>query len=126
MDRWRSCGWFGLVCRQLAKRGCSVTGLDPSAEMMEGAKALDEKEGVRVTYVQGKTEDTQLPTASFEMVTAGTCWHWFDSHKAFAVRTVHSRVEWSPPLASLCSTRPRAPGSGAAAGGGRASRHLPL
>ena len=56
---------------------------------MEGAKALDEKEGVRVTYVQGKTEDTQLPTASFEVVTAGTCWHWFDSHKALAVLSVH-------------------------------------
>lgn len=100
----------GTVARQLAKRGCSVTGLDPSAEMMEGAKALDEKEGVRVTYVQGKTEDTQLPTASFEVVTAGTCWHWFDSHKAFAEvarllveggRLVICHFDWLPIKGSI-------------------------
>lgn len=75
------------MTRHLALRGCVVTGLDPSVQMMEGARALDEQAGVKVTYMQGNAENTGLPDAAFDVVTAGNCWHWFDSHKAFKVRT---------------------------------------
>lgn len=68
----------GTIARGLAKRGGVVTGLDPSALMLEQAKALDRDAGVSVRYVQARAEHTGLPDASFDVVTAGQCWHWFD------------------------------------------------
>jgi SAM-dependent methyltransferase len=67
----------GTLARGFAQRGCRVTGLDPSASMLEQARELDREEGVRVAYVQASAEETGLPDASFDVVTAGQCWHWF-------------------------------------------------
>jgi SAM-dependent methyltransferase len=72
----------GTVARQLAKRGAIVTGLDPAQSLMDEAARLDAAAGVRVDYVVGKAEDTGLPAAQFDVVTAGQCWHWFDRPKA--------------------------------------------
>ena len=33
-------------------------------------------------YVTARAEQTDLPDASFDVVTAGQCWHWFDRPKA--------------------------------------------
>ena len=68
----------GTVARGLAKRGCVVTGLDPSEPLMEQAKRLDGEAQISVRYVNGRAEQTGFPDASFEVVTAGQCWHWFD------------------------------------------------
>ncbi len=72
----------GTVARGLAQRGCIVTGLDPSPQLVEQAKALDREAGVTIRYIQATAEETTLPAASFEVVTAGQCWHWFDRPKA--------------------------------------------
>lgn len=72
----------GYLARGLAQRGLTVTGLDVSAEMVDAAKALDAAQGLRIEYVVGKAEETGLPAASFDLVTAATCWHWFDRPKA--------------------------------------------
>ena len=72
----------GTIARGLASRGCIVTGLDPSTAMVEQARALDREAGVTMRYVQARAEDTRLPDASFNVVTAGQCWHWFDRSKA--------------------------------------------
>jgi len=72
----------GTVARGLAQRGCDVTGLDPSAELIDQAKRLDEAAGVTIHYLQATAEKTTLPAASFDVVTAGQCWHWFDRPKA--------------------------------------------
>jgi len=72
----------GSIARGLASRGCIVTGLDPSTAMVEQARALDREAGVTMRYVQARAEDTRLPDASFDVVTAGQCWHWFDRSKA--------------------------------------------
>jgi SAM-dependent methyltransferase len=45
--------------------------------MLEQARELDREEGVRVAHVQASAEETGLPDASFDVVTAGQCWHWF-------------------------------------------------
>ncbi|MFN0146978.1 MAG: class I SAM-dependent methyltransferase [Dehalococcoidia bacterium] len=74
----------GTVARNLALRGCHVTGLDPSAAMMEQAAQLDAEAGVSITYRVAKAEDTGLPAAAFAVVTAGQCWHWFDRAAAGA------------------------------------------
>jgi SAM-dependent methyltransferase len=74
----------GTVARGLALRGCEVTGLDKSAEMIEQAKRLDQSAGLQIVYLIGSAEATGLPGASFDLVTAGQCWHWFDRPRAAA------------------------------------------
>jgi SAM-dependent methyltransferase len=74
----------GYLARGLAQRGLTVTGIDVSAEMTAAAKALDAAQGIRIDYVVAKAEETGLPAARFDLVTAATCWHWFDSKKISA------------------------------------------
>ena len=74
----------GYLARGLAQRGLVVTGLDTSAEMMAAAKTLDAAQGLGIEYVVGKAEQSGLPAESFDLVTAATCWHWFDRPKAAA------------------------------------------
>ncbi len=68
----------GDVARGLARRGCIVTGVDRSEALLQQARKLDSEEGVQVTYMLARAEDTGLPAHSFDAVTAGQCWHWFD------------------------------------------------
>jgi SAM-dependent methyltransferase len=72
----------GTVARGLARRGAVVTGLDPAATLLQEARRLDREAGVAVRYMVGHAEDTKLPAGSFEVVTAGQCWHWFDRGRA--------------------------------------------
>lgn len=72
----------GTVARGLAKRDCVVMGLDPSEALVEQAKGLDRDAGVTIRYVQARAENTGLRDASFDIVTAGQCWHWFDRARA--------------------------------------------
>lgn len=74
----------GTVARGFAARGCRATGLDPAAPPLEQARALGAAEGLEVDYLQAKAEDTGLPDGSFEVVTAGQCWHWFQRPRAAA------------------------------------------
>lgn len=72
----------GHLGRSLARRGCEVVGLDPSQELIDKARAIDEEQGVRVDYVVAKAERTMLDANSFDVVAAGQAWHWFDRPKA--------------------------------------------
>ena len=72
----------GTIARGLALRGCRVTGLDSEQHLLTEAARLDREAATGVTYVQGRAEDSGLPDASFDLVTAGQCWHWFDRAKA--------------------------------------------
>lgn len=72
----------GTLARGLAMRGCEVVGLDRSAPLMEQAAELDREAGVNVKYVIAAAEETALPPASFDLLTAGQCWHWFDRPRA--------------------------------------------
>jgi SAM-dependent methyltransferase len=74
----------GTVARGLALRGCKVTGLDLSPELMREAQRLDQRAGAAVRYIAGRAEKTGLLSASFDVVTAGQCWHWFERAKAAA------------------------------------------
>lgn len=43
---------------------------------------MDAEAGVSVGYVAARAEQTGLPDPSFDAVTAGRCWHWFDRDRA--------------------------------------------
>lgn len=74
----------GSLARGFASRGCVVTGLDPSEPLLHQARRLADREGVTVDFVTGRAEDTAMPDGSFDIVTAGQCWHWFDREAAAA------------------------------------------
>ncbi|MEM7059872.1 MAG: class I SAM-dependent methyltransferase [Pseudomonadota bacterium] len=72
----------GLLARELARQGGSVTSIDPSAEMLEQAEAAARREGLDIIHKEATAENTGLTGPTFDLITAGTCWHWFDRPKA--------------------------------------------
>jgi SAM-dependent methyltransferase len=74
----------GTIARGLAHVGCTVTGIDIAAELLEQARRLTAADGLQVNYQLAPAEDTGLPAASCDLVTAGQCWHWFDRARTAA------------------------------------------
>ncbi|MFK7927324.1 MAG: class I SAM-dependent methyltransferase, partial [Myxococcota bacterium] len=72
----------GTVAIGLAGLGKQVVGLDVSADLLEVARSR--AVGLPATFAQGQAEETGLPAHSFDLVTAGQCWWWFDSDAAIA------------------------------------------
>ena len=72
----------GVLARVFASRGCGVTGVDPSLELLSAARRLDQADGVSISYIKGVAEETGLCGGVFEAVTAAVCWHWFDADRA--------------------------------------------
>ncbi len=68
----------GTIARELAHLGLTVSALDPSAPLLDQARALDAATGVRICYTQAHAEAAPFPDQSFDLITAGQCWHWFD------------------------------------------------
>jgi SAM-dependent methyltransferase len=50
--------------------------------MIEQAKELSRQQGVDVEFRVATAEETGFPDSTFDIVTAGQCWHWFDRPKA--------------------------------------------
>ncbi len=74
----------GSLARLFAQAGATVSGIDPAAPLLEQARELDRAAGVKIDYRVATAEETGLPDASFDVVSAGQCWHWFDAPKAGA------------------------------------------
>ncbi len=74
----------GLLARAFAQRGCRVTGLDLSAELLAEARRADQAAKVSLDYIQAPAEASGLPSGHFDVISAATCWHWFDRPKAAA------------------------------------------
>jgi ubiquinone/menaquinone biosynthesis C-methylase UbiE len=73
------CG-TGIAAAALADRGLTVTGLDPSGEMLAVAKAAVPS----ATFVSGSVEGLPFPNASFDAASSAQAFHWFDAPRAFA------------------------------------------
>ncbi len=95
----------GAVARGLARAGAKVAAVDIAAELIHVADALDDAADVKVRYVRAPAEATGLPGASFDLVTAGQSWHWFDRPRAAAEvgrllrsggRIVIAHFDWIP------------------------------
>ncbi|MCC6525437.1 MAG: class I SAM-dependent methyltransferase [Polyangiaceae bacterium] len=72
----------GNLARALVRRGCQVTGLDASEDLIAEARRMGAQEGIEVEYVTARAERSGLQGQSFDGVTAGQCWQWFDGAKA--------------------------------------------
>jgi ubiquinone/menaquinone biosynthesis C-methylase UbiE len=69
----------GSFARLLARQNCSVTGIDANDALIEKAREIANREGLTVNYQCGLAESNGMETASYDVVTAAQCWHWFPS-----------------------------------------------
>lgn len=74
----------GTVARGLALAGLEVVATDPAEALLEEARRLDRDAGVSVAHAVGRAEAIDAADATFDLVTAGQCWHWFDRATAAA------------------------------------------
>jgi SAM-dependent methyltransferase len=95
----------GTVARGLARAGAIVTAADIAGELIHVTDAIDDAAEVKVRYLRVPAEDTRLPSASFDLVTVGQAWHWFDRPRAAAEvrrllkpggRIVIAHFDWIP------------------------------
>jgi len=100
----------GNLARGLARAGAAVAAVDIAAELIHVADAIDDAADVKVRYVRAPAEDTGLPAAAFDLVTAGQAWHWFGRPRAAAEarrmlkpggRIVIAHFDWLPLPGSL-------------------------
>lgn len=74
----------GYLARGFARRGGLVVGLDRSAPLLAAASELDREAAVSIEYLLARAESIPTPANTFDTVTAGQCWHWFDRGRAAA------------------------------------------
>ncbi len=72
----------GSLARGLARRAWQVTGMDVSEAMLAEARRMAASAGLIVQFLRAPAEATGLPDATFDLVIAGTCWHFFDRPRA--------------------------------------------
>ncbi len=72
----------GSVALGLAARGLDVTGLDIAPQLLDAARRSAASQGLTARFVEGRAEATGLGDGSFELVSAGQCWWWFDTDQA--------------------------------------------
>jgi SAM-dependent methyltransferase len=77
------CG-TGNVARELARRGCKVTGVDISERQVAEARRLSAEDKLAANFLVRPAENTQLDDMSFDVITAAQSWHYFDRDRAVA------------------------------------------
>ncbi len=70
----------GIWTRQVARRGCPATAVEPNDEMRAAGIALND--GSRIEWKKGSGEDTDLPDAGFDLVSMASSFHWVDFEAA--------------------------------------------
>ncbi len=75
---------LGTGTGSLARAGAQVTGLDIARDMLDEARVKDRAAGVEINYLVAAAEQTGQAENSFDLVTAGQCWHWFERRQAAA------------------------------------------
>jgi len=58
----------GFLAEPLARMGCDVTGVDPSAASLLAARSHADQQGLDITYLHGRGEDLPVGDASFDAV----------------------------------------------------------
>ncbi|MGH8655162.1 MAG: class I SAM-dependent methyltransferase [Gammaproteobacteria bacterium] len=68
----------GVLARAFAKRGAVVTGVDIAPNQVAVAHALAAREGLDIVFEVGAAEAIDFPDASYEVISAGQSWLYFD------------------------------------------------
>lgn len=68
----------GLATLAMAARGWRMTAVEPGGPMLEVLRQQAAARGLEVATVRASAEETGLPAASFDLVTAAQAFHWFD------------------------------------------------
>ena len=68
----------GALAREFARRGLEVTGVDIAEGQIEQARNLARAENLEIDFICAPAEKTGLPDSSFDIVSAGQCWQYFD------------------------------------------------
>ena len=70
----------GVIALELAARGAQVVGIDVSPPQIAAAEQLahDRQLARSTRFAVAPAEDTGLRSDSFDLVTSGQSWHWFD------------------------------------------------
>lgn len=71
----------GTLARGFAKKGLNVTGIDKSEELINEATKIAFHDKLKINFQVGFAESLNFQNNSFDIVTAGQCWHWFDRDK---------------------------------------------
>ena len=69
----------GVLARAFAQRGARVTGVDISENQIAEAEALAAEEGLDISFSVCAAEDIDFPDSSFDVISAGQSWLYFDS-----------------------------------------------
>jgi ubiquinone/menaquinone biosynthesis C-methylase UbiE len=72
----------GVLTRKMARRKAEVVGIEPSAEMLGQAQAMNKTKNFTIPYRHGTAEVTGLQEAQYDIVTVMSAWHLFDSSLA--------------------------------------------
>lgn len=68
----------GSLALGFAARGLHAVGLDIAPELLEAARATARARNLTIEFIAGRAEATGREPASFDVVSAGQCWWWFD------------------------------------------------
>jgi len=74
----------GFLAHNFAERGAQVTGIDIAAGQLEVARGRAAAVNLDIQYSEASAEDTGLPDATFDAITASQCWLYFDKPRATA------------------------------------------
>lgn len=74
----------GRASIAMARRGWSVTAVEPGAPMLDELRAAAARSGVAVATRLSTAEETGQPDAAFDLATAAQAYHWFDRPRALA------------------------------------------
>jgi SAM-dependent methyltransferase len=68
----------GVLARAFAARGAVVTGVDVAADQVREAQRLASESGLSIRFLVSRVEDLDIPPDSFDAVSAGQSWIYFD------------------------------------------------
>jgi SAM-dependent methyltransferase len=74
----------GFLALRFAQAGALSTGVDIAQEQIQAARRRAESLGVAAQFHVAAAEETGLPTAAFDVVTASQSWLYFDKERVIA------------------------------------------
>jgi SAM-dependent methyltransferase len=95
----------GSMARGLSRHDAVVCGLDAALTQLREARRIDREADIRTRYAVGRAERLPFAGASFDVVSAGQCWRWFDAPVVLAEvrrvlaeggRLVIATFDWLP------------------------------